>query len=61
MYYSKMDYSKKATFYNNILPKIQIAAIVIGSVLLCFAIAATILYFTLNVTAVFCEDQVQTV
>lgn len=56
-----MDYSKKATFYNNILPKIQIAAIVIGSVLLCFAIAATILYFTLNVTAVFCEDQVQTV
>ena len=61
MYYSKMDYSKKATFYNNILPKIQIAAIVIGSVLLCFAIAATVLYFTLNVTAVFCEDQVQTV
>lgn len=61
MYYSKMDYSKKATFYNNILPKIQIAAIVIGSVLLCFAIVATVLYFTLNVTAVFCEDQVQTV
>ena len=56
-----MNYSKKATFYNNILPKIQIAAIVIGSVLLCFAVAATILYFTLNVTAVFCEDQVQTV
>ncbi len=56
-----MDYSKKATFYNNILPKIQIAAIVVGSVLLCFAIAATVLYFTLNVTAVFCEDQVQTV
>lgn len=56
-----MDYSKKATFYNNILPRIQIAAIVIGSVLLCFAIAATILYFTLNVTAVFCEDQVHTV
>lgn len=61
MYYSKMDYSKKALFYNNTLPKLQIAAIVIGSVLLCFAIAATVLYFTLNVTAIFCEDQVQTV
>lgn len=61
MYYSKMDYSKKALFYNNTLPKLQIAGIIIGSVLLCFAIAATVLYFTLNVTAVFCEDQVQTV
>ena len=61
MYYSKMDYSKKALFYNNTLPKLQIAGIIIGSVVLCFAIAATILYFTLNVTAVFCEDQVQTV
>ncbi len=56
-----MDYSKKATFYNNYLPKIQIAGIIIGSVFLCFTVVATVLYFTVNVTAVFCDDQVQTV
>ncbi|MBQ4267683.1 MAG: hypothetical protein IJB93_05775, partial [Clostridia bacterium] len=56
-----MDYSKKATFYNNYLPKIQIAGIIIGSVILFFALVATVLYFTVNVTAVFCDDQVQTV
>ncbi|MBR2079588.1 MAG: G5 domain-containing protein [Clostridia bacterium] len=56
-----MNYSKKATFYNNYLPKIQIAGIIIGSVILFFALVATVLYFTVNVTAVFCDDQVQTV
>lgn len=61
MYYSKMDYSKKALFYNNTLPKLQIAGIIIGAVVAFILLVATVLYFTLNVTAVFCEDQVQTV
>ncbi|MBQ5906284.1 MAG: DUF348 domain-containing protein, partial [Clostridia bacterium] len=61
MYYSKMDYSKKALFYNNTLPKLQIAGIIIGAVVAFILLVATVLYFTLNVTAVFCEDQVQTI
>ena len=56
-----MDYSKKALFYNNTLPKLQIAGIIIGAVVAFILLVATVLYFTLNVTAVFCEDQVQTV
>ncbi len=61
MYNSKMDYSKKALFYNNTLPKLQIAGAIIGSVILLVSLVATVLYFTVNVTAVFCDDEMQTV
>ena len=56
-----MDYSKKAYFYNNVLPKIMIAVVVLGSILLFSAVTATTLYFTVNVTTVFCDGEMEKV
>ena len=56
-----MEYSKKAQFYNNTLPMLQKIGAIVGSVLLCIAVVATVLYFTVNVTTVFCNEEMETV
>lgn len=56
-----MNYSTKANFYNNYLGKLKKAGIAVGCVLVCIFIALAVLYFTVNVTTVFCDSDVKTV
>lgn len=57
----KMNYSMKANFYNNYLSKLKKAGIIIGSVFACIFLVFAVLYFTVNVTAVCCDGEIQTV
>lgn len=56
-----MNYSKKAYFYNNVLGKLMKAGVVLGSVLLCFAVTSVVLLLTVKETAVTCDGEIQMV
>ena len=57
----KMNYSFKANFYNNILGKLKKAGIVLGILTAFVLLSSLLLYLTVNVTAVFCNGEIETV